>query len=196
MIRSFSRTALLGIVIACTSAISTADTINNFVTSDGTPLLPDNFRSWEFLGSFTGLAPDKNGSHEMHSVYASPGTVEYFQKNASYPDGAVLVKEVLETNTENLTTGRISYATKTKGWFVWIKDQKNRFPKSKLWGDGWGWAFYAAGDKPVLKTTDYKIDCLGCHIPAKDTDYSYVRGYPAFQAVLNTHNKNVSDKEK
>ncbi|MDN3385197.1 cytochrome P460 family protein [Pseudoalteromonas sp. APC 3358] len=196
MISSFSRTALLGVVLVFTSTVSTADTLNNFVASDGTPLLPDNFRSWEFLGSFTGLAPDKNGSHEMHSVYASPGTVEYYQENASYPDGAVLVKEVLETNTENLTTGRISYATKTKGWFVWIKDKKNRFPESKLWGDGWGWAFYAAGDKPVLQTTDYKNDCLGCHIPAKDTDYSYIRGYPTLQAVLNAHDKNVSEKEK
>jgi len=178
------------------SAASNAVSLEDVVSSDGTPLLPENFRSWEFLGTFSGLAPDKNGSHEMHTVYASPGTVEYYRENESYPDGAVLVKEVLETNTEDLTTGRISYAAKTKGWFVWIKDRKNRFPESKLWGDGWGWAFYAAGDKPVLQTTNYKKDCLGCHIPAKDTDYSYVRGYPVLDIEPASGNQKHSEMEK
>ena len=173
-----SRLILASTLVILGMASAVAVPLKDVVSSDGTPLLPENYRSWEFLGTFSGLAPDKNGSHEMHTVYASPGTVEYYQENGQYPDGAVLVKEVMETDTENLTTGRISYATKTKGWFVWIKDRKNRYPESKLWGDGWGWAFYAAGDKPALQTKDYKTDCLGCHVPAKDTDYSYVRGYP------------------
>jgi len=191
-----SRSALLGIFFIFSSAISNAVPLEDVVNLDGTPLLPENFRSWEFLGTFSGLAPDKNGSHEMHTVYASPGTVEYYQENAGYPDGAVLVKEVLETHTEDLTTGRISYATKTKGWFVWIKDKKNRFPESKLWGDGWGWAFYAAGDKPILQTTDYKTDCLGCHVPAKETDYSYIRGYPVLGVEHATVKQEDSSKEK
>lgn len=166
--------ALLALVAGC----ALADPVKDHVASDGTPLLPSDFQTWEFLGTFAGLAPDKNGSHEMHAVYASPGTIAHFRKTGEYPDGAVLVKEVMETNTENMTTGRISYATDAKGWFVWIKDRKGRFPESKLWGDGWGWAFYEAGEKPKLTTTDYKTDCLGCHVPAQATDYSYVQGYP------------------
>ncbi|GAC33046.1 cytochrome P460 family protein [Paraglaciecola polaris] len=191
------RTTLIATIFALSTAASSAVTLDDVVDDDGIPQLPENFRSWEFLGAFSGLAADKNGSHEMHTVYASPGTVEYYQQNNAYPDAAVLVKEVLETDTENLTTGRISYATKTKGWFVWIKDSKGRFPESKLWGDGWGWAFYAAGDKPKLQTTDYKTDCLGCHVPAKDTDYSYVRGYPVLEIepMSGGQNKSADNKE-
>ena len=33
-----------------------------------------------------------------------------------------------------------------------------------------------APDKQV--TTDYKKDRLGCHIPAKATDWAYIQGYP------------------
>jgi hypothetical protein len=33
-----------------------------------------------------------------------------------------------------------------------------------------------APDKQVA--TDYKKDCLGCHIPARGTDWVYVQGYP------------------
>jgi hypothetical protein len=184
------RTLLVGALMTLTTLAAQATPLEDAVSSDGTPLLPSDYRQWEFLGTFSGLAPDKNGSHEIHNVYASSGTVKYYKDNGSYPDGAVIVKEVLETNTENLTTGRISYASDAKGWFVWIKDKQNRFPDSKLWGDGWGWAFYAAGDKPNLQTTDYKTDCLGCHVPAKDTDYSYVRGYP----VLGTSHKSPTGK--
>ena len=28
-----------------------------------------------------------------------------------------------------------------------------------------------------LKTKDYRAECLGCHIPAKNTDWIYVEGY-------------------
>jgi hypothetical protein len=29
---------------------------------------------------------------------------------------------------------------------------------------------------------DYKKDCLGCHIPARTTDWVYVQGYPVLAA--------------
>jgi hypothetical protein len=44
-------------------------------------------------------------------------------------------------------------------------------PGNKLWGDGWGWSWFDA-DKPLHTTsTDYHDTCLGCHEPAKTTDW-------------------------
>jgi hypothetical protein len=33
-------------------------------------------------------------------------------------------------------------------------------------------------------STNYKSDCLGCHTPAKDTDWIYSQGYPTLQKSM------------
>jgi hypothetical protein len=42
----------------------------------------------------------------------------------------VLVKEVLETSTSEMTTGTVSHADKLKGWSVIVKDGKNGHPST------------------------------------------------------------------
>lgn len=67
-----------------------------------------------------------------------------------------------------MTTGDAHWASGTKVWFVMIKDDKNRFPESKLQGDGWGWALYKsdAPDKQVAlsykkkQTYDHRCDSV------------------------------------
>jgi hypothetical protein len=93
----------------------------------------------------------------------------------------VLVKEVFEAATADMTTGTVSHADKLKGWFVMVKDAKNRHPGSKLWGDGWGWSWFDAGNPLKTTSTDYKTDCQGCHVPAQSTDWIYVNGYAALK---------------
>lgn len=51
-----------------------------------------------------------------------------------------------------------------------------------LWGDGWGWALFKADAPDKQVATDYKKDCLGYHIPAKSTDWTYVHGYPPLKS--------------
>jgi len=137
---------------------------------------PAQYRDlYQFLGTYTVLDPKGN---QMHVTYASPGTAEYYRKTGKFPDGAVLVKEVFGTEHAQLTTGDSHWASGTKVWFVKIKDDKHRFPENQLWGDGWGWALFKADDPDKQVATDYKKDCLGCHIPAKSTDWTYVQGFP------------------
>ena len=59
-----------------------------------------------------------------------------------------------------------------------VKDSENRFAENPIWGDGWGWALFKPDDKGKNVSRDYKVDCLGCHIPAKDTDWVYTEAYP------------------
>jgi len=137
---------------------------------------PAQYRDlYQFLGTYTVLDPKGN---QMHVTYASPGTAEYYRKTGKFPDGAVLVKEVFGTEHAQLTTGDSHWASGTKVWFVKIKDDKHRFPENQLWGDGWGWALFKADDPDKQVATDYKKDCLGCHMPAKSTDWTYVQGFP------------------
>jgi hypothetical protein len=81
-----------------------------------------------------------------------------------------------------MTTGDAHWATATKVWFVMIKDEKNRFHNNPLWGDGWGWALFKSDAPDKQVATNYKKDCLGCHVPAQSTDWVYVQGYPVLKS--------------
>jgi hypothetical protein len=150
------------------------------VDKEGNIRKPTDYRDrYELLGTYTVLDPKGN---QMHVTYATPGTAAYYRKTGKFPDGAVLVKEIYGTDHAQLTTGDAHWASGIKVWFVQIKDEKHRYANNKLWGDGWGWALFkaAAPDKQVA--TDYKKDCLGCHVPAKSTDWTYIQGYPVLKS--------------
>ena len=130
----------------------------------------------QLLGTYSVV--DFNNDTEMHVTYAAPGAAQYYRKNGKFADGTVLVKEVFGTDHGSLTTGEVHWAKATKVWFVMIKDDKGRYPGNPLWGDGWGWALFKADAPDKQVATNYKKDCLGCHVPAKATDWVYVQGYP------------------
>ena len=162
----------------------------DLVDKTGNIRKPDGYRDrYQILGTFTVFSaipmasgsPSEQGG-QSHYTYASPGTAEYYRKTGKFPDGAVLVKEVFGTDHGKLTTGDAYWASGTKQWFVMIKDEKGRYPGNPLWGDGWGWALFKADAPDKQVATDYKRDCLGCHIPAQATDWIYVRGYPVLVA--------------
>jgi hypothetical protein len=88
----------------------------------------------------------------------------------------VLVKEIFLTDHAKLTTADAQWASQMVQWFVQIKDTKNRYPKIPLWGDGWGWALFKADAPDKQVATDYKKDCLSCHVPPKSTDWPTCRG--------------------
>ena len=152
----------------------------DLVDTKGNIRKPLDYRDhYQTLGTFTVLDP--NGD-QMHLTYASPGTAEYYRKTGKYADGTVLVKEVFGTEHARMTTGDAHWASGTKVWFVMIKDEKGRYPGNALWGDGWGWALFKSDAPDKQVATDHKKDCLGCHIPAKATDWVYVQGYPVLMA--------------
>jgi hypothetical protein len=141
---------------------------------------PSDFRErYQAIGTYMVLNPNGN---QMHVTYASPGAAEIYRKTGKFPDGAVLVKEVFGTDHAQLTTGDAHWASGTKVWFVMIKDEKGRYSDNALWGDGWGWALFKSDAPDKQVATDYKKDCLGCHIPARGTDWVYVQGYPVLAA--------------
>lgn len=141
-------------------------------------VLPDYRTAYQLLGTWAVAADKGTGSKEFHVVYASPGTIAAYRKSGHFPDGAVLVKEVFKATTKPMTTGTVSSADTLDGWFVMVKDDVGRFPQNKLWGEGWGWAWFDVGNPKKTTSTDYKKECLACHVPAKASDWIYTKGYP------------------
>lgn len=156
------------------------------VSEDGGIRVPDvDFRKdWTQLGTWA-IASDDGvvGAKAFHAVYVQPEIVAAYRETGTFPDGTILVKELLTTSTAEMTTGTVNYAGEVSGWFVMVKDANDKFAaKNGLWGNGWGWAYFDAGNRFETSTNDYKAECLGCHIPAKDTDWVFVEGYPVLNA--------------
>ena len=153
------------------------------VSPDGAISLPKNFRTdYVLLGAWSVAGDvDTGGKVGLHIVYAPKSAVEGYRKNGRFPDGTVLVKELFNGKTQTLTTGEATHADEYAGTFIMIKDDKGRFPDNPLWGDGWGWALFAADDSTNPVTKDYAADCLGCHEPVRASDLVYVQGYPVLK---------------
>ena len=152
------------------------------VDKHGDMRVPAGYRtSYQFLGSWA--VADKAGESpsQMHIVYASPGTIAAYRKDGRFPDGSVLVKEVFLTATGPMKTGSVSRAQTLKGWFVMVKDRKNSHPDKPLWGHGWGWAWFDAGNPLKTTSTNFEVNCKPCHVPARATDWIYVQGYPPLE---------------
>ena len=162
-----------------TTASSAAPKAEAVVDATGNLHVPEAYRTaYQSLGSWAVAADQGQGSKELHVVYASPGTITAYRKEGRFPDGAVLVKEVFQAATGQMTTGTVSRADTLKGWFVMMKDSNGRYAGNRLWGDGWGWSWFDAANPSKTTSTDYKVNCLPCHVPAQAFDWVYVGGYP------------------
>ena len=159
---------------------SAAGTTAAVVDDKGNLHVPSDYRTaYQVLGTWAVAKDDGPGSKQLHVVYASPGTIDAYRKDGRFPDGAVLVKEVFNTTTNDMTTGTVSSAGTLAGWFVMVKDRPaGRFPGNKLWGDGWGWSWFDAANPQKTTSTDYTTDCQSCHEPARRSGWIYTQGYP------------------
>ena len=166
---------------------------SNVGMTTGAISVPEDYTLWPTLGTWSHGKVDSGtvNIHEYHVVYTQPTTIAYYKKKGRFPDGAVLVKELLHAETMSMTTGpAVGHATTLKGYFVLVRDTKGRFTSSPLWGDGWGWSFFEGTDTVNTTSKNYKVDCVPCHIPAKelarrnapkDDKWIYTLGYPVLQ---------------
>jgi hypothetical protein len=166
------------LIFSATTTINADSNFSAYVDDSGAISFPEGFRtSMVHLGSW--FVPEGPASG-FHDVYSEKSSVDAFRRTGKFPDGATLVKELRASQVGNYTSGNgVNYATgELKQWFVMIKDSNGRFENSTLWGDGWGWALFKPNDKDNNVAVNYKIDCLGCHQPAKDKDWVYTEAYP------------------
>lgn len=180
--RTFTGAALMASCVAVSVSAQAEGEFSTQVDDKGTITLPADFRAtMSHLGSWFVPAGDASG---FHDVYLTPEAVTAFRETGKFPDGAVMVKELRHGKVGNYTTGAgVSYAGDIKQTFVMVKDSTNRFSgKNPAWGDGWGWALFKTDSAGKSLVTDYKVDCLGCHIPAKNKDWIYTEAYPTLGA--------------
>jgi hypothetical protein len=126
---------------------------------------PEGYRDWTHVKSMV-IQPG-------HSLYDSFGGIHHIYVNdkgrkamiegGSYPDGSVLIFDLLEAKSEN--NAIVEGNRKVLG--VMEKDSK----KFKETG-GWGFEGFK-GDTQERVVTDAKTACFSCHEPQKQSDYVY-----------------------
>nr|WP_089934190.1 cytochrome P460 family protein [Candidatus Entotheonella palauensis] len=170
----------------CTALVLTggearAQRFSTHVDETGSIGFPKDFRTtMVHLGSWFVPEGDASG---FHDVYTEASTVEAYRQTGRFPDGATLVKELRGAKKGDYTTGtNVGFAEDTvKQWFVMIKDSQGRFANNSLWGEGWGWALFKPDAPTKNVATNYRTDCIGCHVPAKATDWVYIEAYPTLK---------------
>src|SRR5215471_13168606 len=88
-------------------------------TKDGNLVLPTGFREWVFIGgpiTPNGLNNGKALFPEFHNVYVEPENFRYYQEHGNFPDGTVLVKELVLTQTGKYPDGSLDSAS-GRGYF-------------------------------------------------------------------------------
>jgi hypothetical protein len=167
------------------SAAPKSDNFSPYVAEDGAISLPEDYRNkFQHLGTWADATKPDKPADELHIVYTRPEDIQAYRRDGKFPDGAVLVKEVTKASSDKLTTGQVSWDTGIKIWFVMVKESKGRFPNNPLYDKGWGWALFDAKDPKKQIAKSFDADCKGCHIPAMQDNWVYIRGYPILNPAL------------
>ncbi|MGC4048391.1 MAG: cytochrome P460 family protein [Paludibaculum sp.] len=189
--RVLSRSLLLGAFVVTAVVVSQTNSRSGPVfTKDGDLVLPTGFRSWAFMGAAitpNGLNNGEAPFPEFHDVYIERENLLYYQRHGNFPEGTVLVKELVLTQKGKYPDGSID-STAGRGYFqgelqgidVMVKDSK-RFADTNNWG------FFTFGHHAPPYSPSAKVmpsgQCATCHIAGvAKTDMVWVHYYPLLRA--------------
>jgi len=126
---------------------------------------PEGYRDWSHVKSMV-IEPGHtlaNPFQGIHHVYGNSQAIQGL-KDGEYPDGAVLVFDLLNYIKQDQTIQE----TDRKLIGVMHKDAK-RYKDT----GGWGFEGFAADSTTKRLTTDGGKGCFSCHAPKADQSYVY-----------------------
>ncbi len=186
---------LLGIftlVISNSNGQANGKTTNqhsNFTTpvfdKENNLIRPKGYREWVFVGSSLGLSyranvPQENQPVEevYHNTYIAPNSYREFSRTGKFPEGTVLVLELLTQEKKKEPGLQGSYEKDYIALEASVKD-------SKRFKDGWAY-FSFDGENGQLLAKAKAIaseSCFACHDKKAETDHVFTQFYPVLRAA-------------
>lgn len=126
---------------------------------------PANYRQWQHVKSMVIQQghPLFDAFGGIHHIYANNKAMKGYKDKKNFPDGSIIVFDLLEAKSENNTI--VEGNRKVVG--IMVKD-------SKKFKDTGGWGFFGyKGDTKEQIVKDMKSACFDCHAAQKDTDYVF-----------------------
>jgi Cytochrome P460 len=148
----------------------------------GRMIRPEGYRRWIFLGANYGmgyapgetLTTQKPKNPTFHNIYVQPEAFDHFAKTGEYPEGAMLVMEVVKPGTHASINKQGVFQAELKGIEVGVKDSK-RFGAEK-------WAYFdfiGSGPQPLKEAKAFPKDaCWNCHNLHGAADNTFSQFYP------------------
>lgn len=144
---------------------------------------PRGYRSWYYVGTPltpNDLNPPEAPFPEFHNVYIHPDDFAHYERTGEFPDGTVVIKELVSVGAKRATSGVGYFMGDFVGLEAAVKDTK-RFP-----GEPGSWAYYSFGHSYPLKEAAEPQDtmfCNSCHGANADQDWVFTQYYPLLRAA-------------
>lgn len=147
--------ALLAMIVAIGFSVASENKVD----------YPEGYRGWLHVKSMVLQEghPLYDAFGGIHHIYANAPAAKALKEGGTFPDGAVLVFDLLEANAADnaISEG----GRKVVG--VMQKDQK-KFAAT----GGWGYEGFK-GDSRARVVTDAQASCHSCHMSQKENDYVF-----------------------
>ncbi len=156
-----------------------------FEMSNGELVRPTGYREWVFVGepaTPNQMNRGKAAFPELHNVYIDPGSYEAFRTTGKFPDGTILVKELLSVGATHASSGNGIFQGDFVGLEATIKSTEH-FPD-----EPGNWAYFSftnpSGGKLSSKAKPFATaDCNACHASNADTDFVFTQHYPVLRGA-------------
>jgi Cytochrome P460 len=128
---------------------------------------PAGYRQWSHVKSMA-IVSDKHPLFAqfggMHHVYANTDAMRAYTKGGTYPDGSVIVFDLLETKEENG-----AYEAGNRKFIGVMRKDRTKFKAT----GGWGFEGFKGDSRTERMVTDVKAQCFGCHEKQKNNDFVF-----------------------
>ena len=165
----------------------------------GELLRPDvSYREWVYVGTPltpNDLNPPEASFPEFHNVYIHPNDFGQWKRTGTFPDGTVLIKELVLVGTKQAVSGKGYFMGEFTGLEAAIKDSK-RFKNEPGY-----WAYFSFGHSYPLAVTAQAFPaaaCNACHAASAAEDFVFTQFYPVLRAAKGNkrgRSMNSSSKE-
>lgn len=150
----------------------------------GELLRPVGYREWIFVG--TPVTPNdlndgKAAFPEFHNVYIDPASWAQYKKTGTFPDGTVMVKELVSVGAKTASSGNGYF----QGEFIGLEAEVKSTEKHAQEPGHWGYYSFTQAHEAPLKATALKptASCNACHQANAKQDYVFIQYYPVLRAA-------------
>ncbi len=157
-------------------------------TDKGELIRPKGYREWIYIG--TPLTPNdmNNGKAafpEFHNVYIDPAAWAYWKIKGEFPDGTLVVKELVSVGSKKAVSGNGYFQGEYIGLEASVKSKKH-FPNAP---GHWGYFRFTIENSSKLRnvsTVQADANCLACHQANAAKDQVFTQYYPVLRAGAGT----------
>lgn len=145
---------------------------------------PEDYREWVFTGSSLGLNHRENLSEPdhmedfYHVTYIHPEAYKEFSQTGKFPEGTVMVLEILSQEKKKKPGLQGSYGKDYVAIEASVKD-------SKCFKDGWAYFAFNDDDGKLLDKAKAfaSQSCFACHDKKAETDHVFTQFYSVLRAA-------------